>query len=844
MRNTGGGAHAIPPKRVLSRVSICLLVAASSLTPTRAQTNGFETAPLSGQALQNVVAYTRLLGYVQFFHPSDQASAVDWEAASVYGMQQAEGAQTPADLARTLQSLFAPYAPTVLVYPTGQTPQIPPGLAPSSTTGLSVTRWDYLGYPGEAGVYSASRISAPVLNGAIPSGFTDPVTAFQADLGGGVSCFVPVDLYVDNRSTLPRPSAPAPTLPAPPWSLGARAVRLALIAHAWNIPQHFGPYLDVVNTDWLQALSDALTAAAISPGEPSFYNTFCQLGAALRDGHVSINSGRMQTLPQWIPPLAWDWIEGNLVVTYVADSQGQAIHPGDAILSIDGQAVSDLIVAAESLISGASQQWLRYEALTQIGAGDYFSTTQMQIESGGNLSTVTMTRTIPTSLWEPLGAVPEPRPLACTELAPGIFYVDVTRFTTAEWNACLPTLATASGIVFDYRGYPQIEPFPNLTATVIPGLQWLIPKPLLPDRTSVAWQTNGWADYPAQPLLRAKTVFLTDGRAISYAETSLGVVETNHLGDIVGGPSAGTDGNVASYSLFGLYYMGFTGLKALKADGSQFHGIGVRPTVPVQRTRAGVAAGIDEVLARGVTLLSNPGSRPVGPWVSSAASYLPESVSPGAILCIFASSIGPASGATLQLNSDGLVSNSLNGVQVLFDGYAAPLLYVGPTQINAIVPYEIAGQTHAQMTIQYQGQNVLSLGVAVMPSAPAIFTADMSGTGQGAILNQDYTSNSAAHPADRGSIVSIYATGYGATNPAGVDGQLAAAPLPQPLLPVSVRIGGIEAEIQYAGAAPTLVAGVIQVNAVVPLGITPGDAAVFLTVGNATSQPGITVNVR
>ncbi|HMD71558.1 MAG TPA: hypothetical protein VKF41_09455 [Bryobacteraceae bacterium] len=830
---------------MLSSRVIVLFAALCALAPSKGQATGFETGPLTGLALQNVTAFTRLFGYVRYFHPSDQAAAANWEAFAVYGMGQVEGAQTPAELANTLQTLFAPIAPTVLVYPTGQTPPVPPALQPGSTTGLSVVRWSYVGFPSSgSSPYSAARISGQVVNGRIPAGFSDPASAFVADLGAGVSSFVPVDLYSNAQGTLPRPTASLPSLPGPPWTVSVRAVRLALLAEAWNVPQHFYPYFDVVNTDWGQALGTALTSAASAPDEPSFYNALCQLGAALHDGHFSINTGRMSSgSPLYLPPLAWDWIEGSLVVTYVADSQGQAIQPGDAILSIDGQSVTDLIASAEKLISGASRQWLLFEALTQIGAGASGSTMQMQIESAGQQRNVAMRRTNGTSLWEPLGAVPEPRPQAIAQVLPGIYYVDVTRVTTAQWNAALPSLSAASGIVFDYRGYPQPMPESNLVASPGAGIGLLIPTPLLPDRIGLGFNDVSWGLYPAQPLLPGRAVFLTDGRAISFAETSLILAAGNHLGDIVGGPSAGTDGNVTAITLFNLYYMGFTAMKTLNADGSQFHGIGVRPTVPVMRTRAGVAAGKDEVLERGLALLQNPSAHPVGPWVASAASYLPESACPGALLSIFAPAIGPQSAATMQLTPAGLVDTTLNGTRVWFDGYPAPLLYVGPAQVNLVVPFELAGSAHTQMTVEYQGQPVLSLGLALVPSAPSVFALNGSGIGPGAILNQDSTVNSATNPADRGTVIQIFATGAGPWDTVGVDGSFATAPLAHPALPVSVRIGGLAAEVDYAGAAPGLVSGVLQVNARIPAGVAPGKAAVFIAVGDAASQPGITVYV-
>jgi len=98
-------------------------------------------------------------------------------------------------------------------------------------------------------------------------------------------------------------------------------------------------------------------------------------------------------------------------------------------------------------------------------------------------------------------------------------------------------------------------------------------------------------------------VFLTDGRAISYAESCMGIVEHYRLGEIVGGPTAGTNGNVNPLVLPGGYTLAWTGMKVLKHDGSQHHGIGILPTVPVSRTRAGVAAGRDELLERALELL-------------------------------------------------------------------------------------------------------------------------------------------------------------------------------------------------------------------------------------------------
>ena len=134
----------------------------------------------------------------------------------------------------------------------------------------------------------------------------------------------------------------------------------------------------------------------------------------------------------------------------------------------------------------------------------------------------------------------------------------------------------------------------------------------------------------------------------------------------------------------------------------------------------------------------------------------------------------------------------------------------------------------------------------VAPTAPGIFTLNASGTGPGAILNAaDESINSAANPAAPGDWVSIFATGAGATTPAGVDGLLATGPSYPPTAPVSVTIGGLACQLNYAGGAPGLVAGVVQINAQIPAGVTPGASVpVEVTAGTASSQSGVTVAVK
>lgn len=231
--------------------------------------------------------------------------------------------------------------------------------------------------------------------------------------------------------------------------------------------------------------------------------------------------------------------------------------------------------------------------------------------------------------------------------------------------------------------------------------------------------------------------------------------------------------------------------------------------------------------------------------ITNAASFAPGPVAPGEFVTIFGTSLGPSTPANLLLTPSGTVDTILAGTQVFFDNIAAPVIYTSGTQVSVIVPYEIARDTSATLKVEYQGIASLSQTVRVIDSSPGIFVANSSG--QGAVLNQNGSPNSAQNPAAVGSVVSIFATGEGQTQPAGTDGVINALtlPLPKPALSVSALINGQTAEVLYAGAAPGEVAGMLQVNVRIPANVPSGASVpVTITVGDATSQAGVTVAVK
>jgi uncharacterized protein (TIGR03437 family) len=223
--------------------------------------------------------------------------------------------------------------------------------------------------------------------------------------------------------------------------------------------------------------------------------------------------------------------------------------------------------------------------------------------------------------------------------------------------------------------------------------------------------------------------------------------------------------------------------------------------------------------------------------IANAASGAAATIAPGEIVVIYGPGIGPSTLAVNQPDANGVYSRQLAGTVVSFNGTNAPILYSSASQVAAIVPYETTAGGVANVSVSYQ-DNVLSASIPVGSSMPGIFTSTGNPAGQAAAINQNGSLNSAAAPAATGTTISLYVTGEGQTIPSGIDGKVASgSSLPYPVLSTTATISGQPAVVSYAGAAPGAVAGVMQVNLVIPAGLQSSDAApVVIQVGNVPSQ--------
>lgn len=306
-------------------------------------------------------------------------------------------------------------------------------------------------------------------------------------------------------------------------------------------------------------------------------------------------------------PLLWQWQEEQLVITNVAKAAAGKIQPNEVVLSINGQSAKDAIAQQIKSLSQQLPDWFANQseqnqikyALKELKNSTKKSLVLLEIQSNSGTRTVELSRTL--QVWDSK----EPLPAKIEQLQPGIVYLDFERINDLEFQQALPLLEAATGIIIDLRGYPKIswDFIGHLIDQPVTSARWHVPQAKYPDRHQLDFEFSNWSIEPRQPRFKAKVVVMTNGSAISRAEVDLGIIEHYRLAEIVGQPTAGTNGNVNELILMGSYLIWWTGMKVVKHDGSRHHGVGILPTVPIERTIQGIAEQRDEFLERAIEIV-------------------------------------------------------------------------------------------------------------------------------------------------------------------------------------------------------------------------------------------------
>ncbi len=254
----------------------------------------------------------------------------------------------------------------------------------------------------------------------------------------------------------------------------------------------------------------------------------------------------------------------------------------------------------------------------------------------------------------------------------------------------------------------------------------------------------------------------------------------------------------------------------------------------------GAAGAINfEVLPPGPLLLA----------VVNAASQLPTALAPATVFTIYGSGLGPDTLASFD-GSTPYLPTTLGNTRVYINGAAVPLIYTSNRQLSAVTPSTLEPDRAHMIEVEYGAFRSLPFPFLSVAASPALFTTTGTGNGNAAAFQVDpvtgaYSLNSDKTPASKGSVLVLYATGIAPVQPIPPDGFVAIGPSNNNIQGLSVLLGDSPADLLYAGYAPGLVVGIVQINARVPETTPTGKAVpILLKVGSATSQAGVTLNVK
>lgn len=569
---------------------------------------------------RNLEAFSRLYGYVQYFHPSSEAPK-DWAVLAVYGSKKMLAINNDKELIAELKNIFGPVAPAVQIFSASSPQRFDlKQITPVNLDGCSIVSWQHLGFsiPLYSGIYKSSKLN-------IPYGSKDKKSADQlfksrtkigeylkTDIVDGISCIIPYALYSKQGNTYPAAHFKAKQqlmrdmVNALPKDLSGKVsitasfpeIRLADVIIVWNILKHSYPYWNDASLPAGAILANGIKKAIADQTPEDFLKTLQLMCAAMNDGHMLIDfTSPVENNNDATAPLILTEAQGEIIVKKINDEKIIGLAVGDRVDSIEHQDIMKYLSEREKYLSG-SPQWKRSKSLVMALNGPKNTVLSLSITGKNSKSTFLAKRDVAGITYRN-GSETEPYTKQGW-LNSDIYYLNLSR-DTVTGKLIKEQLCMAKAIIFDLRGYP----LDDQVFTILPHLinkplkkrnYFFIPQIIYPDFKKVNYLSDDAETNPELPYIKAKVYFLTDASAQSASETVLAQVKGLPKVTIIGMPSSGTNGNINVISLPGKYRIGYTGMLTKNADGSKHHLKGIIPDIISTPTIDGIRNRQDETL--------------------------------------------------------------------------------------------------------------------------------------------------------------------------------------------------------------------------------------------------------
>ena len=383
--------------------------------------------------------------------------------------------------------------------------------------------------------------------------------------------------------------------------------RLLALYRYWNMVEYWYPYRDIIG-DWDRVLADSIPKFAAAKDQDDYVLQLMALIADIHDTHAGLRS--LDTRPptgECHLPVALRFIRGQVVVTGYRDSeQGPAsgLKIGDILTRLDGTPVAALVKQWSPYYGASNHAALLRDIANYMTRGNCGSTDVSIHRDAKELHLQVARVLFQRADYRPASHdLPGP---TFRLLSPDIAYLKLSSVKAADAASYVTQAAGTRGLIIDIRNYPSEfmvfalgsllvdheTPFARFTFGDLAnpgGFHWMPPAPL--------------SLTPAKPHYAGKVVILVDENTQSQAEFTTMAFRQAPGAVVVGSTTAGADGNISQIMLPGDFSTILTGLGVFYPNKRPTQRIGILPDVVVKPTLAGIRAGRDEVLERGLRVI-------------------------------------------------------------------------------------------------------------------------------------------------------------------------------------------------------------------------------------------------
>ena len=374
---------------------------------------------------------------------------------------------------------------------------------------------------------------------------------------------------------------------------------LGNLINCWNAVKHFYPYQENKKLDW-----DEVFIQLISEKEDLTTGLMLKrLIAFLDDGHGEVYDSL--SLKKKYAPFLIDQHSKRAIIEEVLIDSLQFLK-GHEIISINDIHFEKFFEQQEKYISASNaNQKKRKLGNYLIGGLESDSASLILKAPDGTKIDYNWRYTLTPNVYLQLLKT-RTKQSPVSKLGPELVYIDASLTGEENYDQFDSLIKNSDVVIIDGRKKPS-NSFQNLIGHFFQEkdtTKWMyVPKITIPDYNGdINYKSYGWEITPSEKPYNGKIFYLIGGKTFSYGESVAAYFQKLDNVTLIGKTTAGANGNVNSFILPGGFTIRYTGMKVLKHDGSQLHGIGIIPDIHVERTPEGIAAGKDEVLEKAIEL--------------------------------------------------------------------------------------------------------------------------------------------------------------------------------------------------------------------------------------------------